>query len=89
MSTDDRSFLAAGRVAARLPARDLDRARRFCAERLGLRPAEEAPGGLLYRCGGAEFQVFRSAGASARARGAWFRDNEGNMLGIGRPTELG
>ncbi|MFJ9818560.1 VOC family protein [Streptomyces sp. NPDC101151] len=148
MNGDDRNPLARGRVATRLPAQDLDRARRFYSEQLGLQPAEEAPGGLLYRCGGAEFQVFRSEGNSpgtftqmswevddieavvaelkrrgvvfeefdlpsvyggarthdgvvqvenylstrapgARgARGAWFRDSEGNMLGIGQPLDL-
>ncbi|MDX2597399.1 MULTISPECIES: VOC family protein [Streptomyces] len=56
--------LARGRVATRLPAQDLDRARRFYAERLGLTPVDERPGGLLYRCGGVDFVLFRSTGAS-------------------------
>jgi catechol 2,3-dioxygenase-like lactoylglutathione lyase family enzyme len=125
-------------VATRLPAQDLNRARAFYAEKLGLEPSEERPGGLLYRCAGAEFGLFESAGASPgtftqmgwtvddidatvaelRSRGvvfeeydlpglttvngiadiagnypskgsgeraAWFRDSEGNMLGIGQP----
>jgi catechol 2,3-dioxygenase-like lactoylglutathione lyase family enzyme len=126
------------RVAARLPAQDLDRARAFYAERLGLEPADERPGGLLYRVGGAEFALFLSSGRSSgdhtqmgfevedieatvaelRARGlafeefdgpgvrtrggiadiegnypskgasgeraVWFRDSEGNLLGIGQ-----
>ncbi|MFF3654490.1 VOC family protein [Streptomyces olivochromogenes] len=140
MNADDRDLLARSRVVTRLPAQDLDRARRFYSERLGLEPAEERPGGLLYRCGGAEFALFRSAGTSpgtftqmgwdvddieavvselkahgvvfeevelpallgggrtkdgiievagnypstgARgARGAWFRDSEGNLLSL-------
>ncbi|GHD18133.1 glyoxalase [Streptomyces violarus] len=140
MNRDDRDVLARARVATRLPAQDLDRARRFYAEKLGLEPADERPGGLLYRCGGGEFVLFRSTGASpgtftqmalevddidaavaelkgrgvvfeevdlpgfrtrdgiaeiagnypskgARGeRGAWFRDSEGNMLGIGEPV---
>ncbi|MBV2353667.1 VOC family protein [Streptomyces sp. J2-1] len=57
-------LLARGRVATRLPARDLERARRFYAEVLGLEPVDERPGGLLYRCGGVDFVVFRSTGAS-------------------------
>lgn len=126
-------------VATRLPAQDLDRARAFYAEKLGLHPAEERPGGLLYRCGNTKFVVFASAGrpsgdhtqmawtvddldavmAELRARGvefehydvpglrtvngvvevegnypsvgtgergAWFRDSEGNLLGIGQPV---
>ena len=132
-------MLKDGRVATRLPAQDLGRARKFYAEKLGLEPSEERPGGLLYRAGGCEFALFESAGASpgsftqmgwevddivatvaelrARAvvfeevdlpglktvdgiaevsgnypskggrgeRAAWFRDSEGNMLGIGQP----
>ncbi|MEV5642956.1 VOC family protein [Streptomyces flaveolus] len=140
MDTDDKNLLARARVATRLPAQDLDRARRFYAERLGLRPVDERPGGLLYRCAGVDFVLFRSAGSSpgtftqmafevddietvvselqrrgvvfeevdapgfrtrdgiaeiegnypskgARGeRGAWFRDSEGNLLGIGEPV---
>jgi catechol 2,3-dioxygenase-like lactoylglutathione lyase family enzyme len=128
-----------GEVATRLPAQDLDRARTFYAEKLGLEPVEERPGGLRYRCGNSWFVVFESAGAASgthtqmgwevadieavvadlRARGvvfeeydlpgirtvngiaevagnypskggigekgAWFRDSEGNLLGIGQP----
>lgn len=123
-----------------MTAQDLDRARRFYAEKLGLEPADERPGGLLYRCAAGEFALFASAGASPgtftqmgwevddieatvaelkergvvfeevdlpglrtiggiaeiagnypskRAtgeRGAWFRDSEGNVLGIGQPV---
>jgi catechol 2,3-dioxygenase-like lactoylglutathione lyase family enzyme len=126
------------RVATRLPAQDLERARRFYADKLGLEPADERPGGLLYRMAAGEFALFQSSGASPgtftqmgwevddidavvaelkrrgvafeevdapglrtrnsiaeidgnypskRAtgeRGAWFRDSEGNMLGIGQ-----
>ncbi|MFC4858739.1 VOC family protein [Actinophytocola glycyrrhizae] len=126
-------------TATRLPAQDLDRARAFYAEKLGLTPSEERPGGLLYRCGGTRFALFTSGGrpsgehtqmawtvddleavvAELRGRGvtfehvevpglrtvggiaevdgnypsagtgeraAWFRDSEGNLLGIGEPT---
>jgi catechol 2,3-dioxygenase-like lactoylglutathione lyase family enzyme len=52
-------------VAARLPAQDLARARAFYAEKLGLEPAEERPGGLRYRCGGGEFALFESGGAAS------------------------
>jgi catechol 2,3-dioxygenase-like lactoylglutathione lyase family enzyme len=58
-------MLRDGDVATRLPARDLERARRFYAERLGLEPAEERPGGLLYRCARGEFASFESAGAAS------------------------
>jgi catechol 2,3-dioxygenase-like lactoylglutathione lyase family enzyme len=129
------------KVATRLPAQDLERARAFYSEKLGLEPAEERPGGLLYRCGGTEFALFESAGEPSGAhtqmgwevenieatvaelrdrgvvfeeydlpglttvngiadiegnypskgrgeRGAWFRDSEGNMLGVGQPIPL-
>jgi catechol 2,3-dioxygenase-like lactoylglutathione lyase family enzyme len=59
----DGPALARGDVATRLPAQDLDRARAFYAEKLGLEPAEERPGGLRYRCGSTLFVVFASAGA--------------------------
>jgi catechol 2,3-dioxygenase-like lactoylglutathione lyase family enzyme len=132
--------LSNGRVAARIPVQDLDRARSFYAEKLGLEAAEERPGGLLYRCASGEFALFASAGASSgtstqmawevddiestvaelKARGVvfeqfdmpgaktsdgivevagnypskggkgeravWFRDSEGNLLGIGQPV---
>lgn len=58
-------MLGAGRVAARLPVQDMDRARAFYADKLGLQPSEERPGGLLYRCGSSEFALFLSAGAAA------------------------
>jgi catechol 2,3-dioxygenase-like lactoylglutathione lyase family enzyme len=129
-------MLANARIANRLPAQDLDRARAFYAEKLGLEPVEERPGGLRYVCAFGEFALFQSAGRASgehtqmgwevddidatvrelRARGvvfeeydlpglktfdgiayiegnypskgtgeraAWFRDSEGNMLGIG------
>jgi catechol 2,3-dioxygenase-like lactoylglutathione lyase family enzyme len=57
-------MLENARVATRIPAQDMERARRFYAEKLGLEPAEERPGGLLYRCASGAFALFESAGAS-------------------------
>jgi catechol 2,3-dioxygenase-like lactoylglutathione lyase family enzyme len=132
-------MLVNAEVATRLPAQDLARARAFYADKLGLEPAEERPGGLLYRLGATKFALFASGGAASgdhtqmafevddieavvgelRRRGvvfeevdvpglrtvdgiaevegnypsvgvgeraAWFRDSEGNMLGIGEPV---
>jgi catechol 2,3-dioxygenase-like lactoylglutathione lyase family enzyme len=132
-------MLENGHVATRIPVQDMDRARAFYADKLGLVPVEERPGGLLYRCASGEFALFESAGASpgtftqmaftvddivatvtelrshgvvfeqvnvpglttvddiaevagnypSRGSGekaAWFRDSEGNMLGVGQPT---
>jgi len=121
-------MLANARSATRLPAQDLDRARAFYADTLGLQPTEERPGGILYRpAGGGEFALFASAGAPSGThtqmafevddveavaaelqrrgvalevdgitdvegnypskgsgeRAIWFRDSEGNLLGVG------
>jgi catechol 2,3-dioxygenase-like lactoylglutathione lyase family enzyme len=54
-----------GKVATRIPVRDLQRSRKFYAEKLGLEPKEERPGGLLYRCGEGEFALFESTGAAS------------------------
>lgn len=131
-----RTMLASYDVATRLPAQDLDRARAWYADKLGLTPAEERPGGLLYLCGNnTKFALFASGGAPSGThtqmaftvddldavvtelrrrgvvfeeydytaggiadiegnypsvgtgeRGAWFRDSEGNMIGIGQPV---
>jgi catechol 2,3-dioxygenase-like lactoylglutathione lyase family enzyme len=55
-------------VATRLPAQDLDRARAFYAEKVGLEPVDERPGGLLYRR--AWRLVSRQRGQPPRARAA-------------------
>jgi catechol 2,3-dioxygenase-like lactoylglutathione lyase family enzyme len=48
---------------AKLPAQDMERARRFYDEKLGLRPFEEHDSQhLFYDVGGARFLVFQSAG---------------------------
>jgi len=54
-----------GEVATRLPARDLERAKAFYRNKLGLEPIEERPGGARYRCGNSYFALFQSAGASS------------------------
>jgi catechol 2,3-dioxygenase-like lactoylglutathione lyase family enzyme len=53
------------RVSTRIPAQDLARARAFYAEKLGLEPAEEREGGLLYVCAAGEFGLFESAGSAS------------------------
>lgn len=132
--------LTGASLAVRLPAQDLERARAFYSERLGLDPIDERDGALLYSCGGQEFAVFASTGAASgdhtqlgfvvpdldaavtelRARGLeferfefgdlpitdgiieiqgyyptkpptgeraiWFRDSEGNLLGLSEHT---
>jgi catechol 2,3-dioxygenase-like lactoylglutathione lyase family enzyme len=58
-------MLQEGRVATRIPVQDLRRAREFYADKLGLEPAEERPGGLRYQCGAGEFALFESAGKAS------------------------
>jgi catechol 2,3-dioxygenase-like lactoylglutathione lyase family enzyme len=52
-------------VVAKLPAQNLDRARRFYRDRLGLEPVEEREGGLRYVCGTSEFHIFASSGVAS------------------------
>ena len=58
-------MLEDGKVVARIPVQALQRAKAFYAEKLGLEPSEERPGGLLYRCGEGEFVLFESTGAAS------------------------
>jgi catechol 2,3-dioxygenase-like lactoylglutathione lyase family enzyme len=60
-------MLQEGDVATRLPARDLERAKAFYRDKLGLEPIEERPGGARYRCGNSHFALFQSAGAPSGA----------------------
>jgi catechol 2,3-dioxygenase-like lactoylglutathione lyase family enzyme len=59
--------LDAAHAVTKLPASDLDRARRFYRDRLGLEAVEERDGGLRYLCGQTEFHLFQSSGAASGA----------------------
>ena len=50
---------------ATLPARDLDRARSFYVERLGLAVQAEDETGIHFVVGGSRFRLFRSTGAAS------------------------
>ncbi len=61
-----------------LPAADLERARRFYAEKLGLTPESEIAGGLLYRCGkDTRFSLFTSQGEAlgTHTQAMWLVDD--------------
>ena len=58
-------MLKDAKVAARIPVQDLQRAKKFYAEKLGLEPSEERPGGLLYPHANGEFALFESAGSAS------------------------
>jgi predicted enzyme related to lactoylglutathione lyase len=121
-------MLSEANAGAALPAQDIERAKSWYADKLGLKPSQEDEGGLTYEVGGGTgFLVFPSSGKPSgdhtqigfqvtdvdsevealRANGvefleydfpglktvngvadlgggraAWFKDCEGNMLGI-------
>ena len=52
-------------VYATIPAKDLERAKSFYADKLGLKPEQEAPEGLRYRCRDGGFLLFESSGAAS------------------------
>jgi catechol 2,3-dioxygenase-like lactoylglutathione lyase family enzyme len=58
-------LLANSRTITKLPAQDLDRARAFYRDRLGLTPVEERDGGLRYVVASGEFHLFLSTGKAA------------------------
>src|SRR2546423_5353479 len=57
--------LSDAHAVTKLPAQDLDRARRFYHDKLGLEPVEEREGGLRFICAGTEFHLFSSSGAAS------------------------
>ena len=61
----DHGPLSSAHVVTKLPAQDLERARRFYRDRLGLEPVEERGGGLRYLSGATEFHLFQSSGAAS------------------------
>ena len=123
------------RVGAAIPAQDLGRARQFYEQKLGLKPSQEQPDGVLYMIGDTGFMVFQSMGKASgnhtqmaldvddfedavrelkRAgvkleeydlpnfktrdgvmdmpdgnKGAWFKDTEGNLIGVGMMAPVG
>ena len=54
--------LSNAHTITKLPAQNLERARAFYRDTLGLEPVEERAGGLRYVCGPTEFHLFGSAG---------------------------
>lgn len=122
---------ATAEAEATLPAKDLERAKNFYIERLGLDPVSEDATGIHFVVGGTRFRLFRSGGSASGshtqlaltvgdveaqvkalrgrglifeeydypnlktvngiadlvyARAAWFKDSEGNLLGVAQRT---
>lgn len=114
-------------VHTTLPAADIERARRFYSEVLGLSIENESPGGIFFRSGNTQFLVYPTSEAASGAhtqmgwivddieaevsglkergarfetydfpgfdpvtsihsgggvKAAWFKDTEGNLLGL-------
>ena len=67
--------LSASSVTCMLPVKDLDRARRFYEDALGLEPLGAKPDGkFIYRCGGAELALFpKPEGTKAEHTAVSFR----------------
>jgi catechol-2,3-dioxygenase len=127
----DTGLWDAANAEATLPAQDVERAKAFYAEQLGLSPTSEDKVGVHFVVGGTRFRLFRSGGSASgthtqlalmvadvagqvsalRSRGlrfedydypnlktvdgvadlgyakaAWFKDSEGNLLGIAQLT---
>ena len=62
------------KVTANVPAADLERARSFYADKLGLTPADENPGGLVYTTsGGTTFFLYQTeyAGTAGHTIAQW------------------
>ena len=67
-------MLTSSKVTANVPVSDLDRARRFYADVLGLTPANENPGGLVYTTsGGTTFFLYQTeyAGKAGHTIAQW------------------
>jgi catechol 2,3-dioxygenase-like lactoylglutathione lyase family enzyme len=61
-------------IHATIPATDLERARAFYADKLGLTPTREEPAGLVYETpGGAWFRLYRTpyAGTAQHTVAGW------------------
>ncbi|MFL5679303.1 MAG: VOC family protein [Chloroflexota bacterium] len=73
-ATDTDSPLASAPIYASIPARDLERARRWYEEKLGLTPMADLGGnGLVYATGGAGFVVYPTqyAGTGKHTVAGW------------------
>lgn len=63
--------LSNAHTVTKLPAADLERARAFYRDKLGLEPVEERTGGLRYVCGPTEFHLFARRERRREPRPRW------------------
>lgn len=69
---------------ASLPAHDIERARRWYEEKLGLTPMLDlGPGGLLYSTGGSQWLIYQtpSAGTGRHTLGGWIVEDIDRTMG--------
>ena len=126
-------MLSQRRSHTTIPAADIERARAWYAERLGLEPTSSLPTGMVYEFAGSRFVIYPTPNAgtspntligwsvpdiaaevaelkgrgvvfeeydypnlktvdsiaqNGTARSAWFKDSEGNILGLVQLPEL-
>lgn len=64
-------------IHAALPVQDLDRAKKFYAEKLGFTPISETPAGVDYQCKNSWFSLYPSQGGSTGefTQAGWRTDN--------------
>ncbi len=65
-------------VAAMLPAKDYERAKKFYQDKLGLKKLEDDPGGAVFECGdGTKLNVYPSgfAGTNQATAAGWLVDD--------------
>ena len=70
-------------IYATLPATDLERAKRFYTEKLGLTAESEAPEGVFYRSGDTHFLVFPSVNLRTAVAKDKRIDKEENATALG------
>jgi predicted enzyme related to lactoylglutathione lyase len=60
-------------IRAYIPASDVQRARRFYEQKIGLIPKEDYASGVIYECGGAEVFLYETsnAGTSKASQAFW------------------
>src|SRR5436305_13920421 len=66
-------MLTTAPIRAYIPVSNLQRARRFYEQTVGLEPGEEYGGGVIYTCGGAEVFMYPTpnAGTSRASQAFW------------------
>jgi catechol 2,3-dioxygenase-like lactoylglutathione lyase family enzyme len=72
-NSEERPMLSTAPLRAYIPVSNLQRARKFYEQTLGLKPGEQYGGGVIYQCGGAEVFMYQTpnAGTSKASQAFW------------------